>query len=617
MSQDTVRCLTLEYCAQILSGLQDSDLKTCALGTLLSGDHTSLVGLEIDPSRYLSASSFFDDYIAVSLLSKYPYLDLGINREEVAFKKFLESEVRCSKASESLIAIRRGKVNILDPVHAVLHSARQKIERLLGPFNWDHAEQFFNFSAGACVGLPRKRGDSAYKYGQEWPTATAGTAGLAAVYIKTVPVWWKRLTSDTSDTPNLRIVQGNRITTVPKNAKTDRVIAIEPCLNMFFQKGIGGLIRKQLRRVNVDLNSQSLNQSLAREGSIDGSLATVDLRSASDCISTTLVEELLPTDWVSAIKRCRSPYGILPNGEKIYYQKVSSMGNGYTFELESLIFWAVSSSVMSFLGESDRRLAIYGDDIVLPTGCANLLIDVLSRIGFDTNTEKTFVSGPFRESCGKHYFRGVDVTPIYVRERIDGTERLIWFCNSVRRLAFRLNGSSWSCDSRLRWAYDEALSALPINLRSPSIPVIGVSNEMSDLAIAGDFDEVAPVAVKQSHKEARRNWRPCLEGFVATGFRRVYKKLTLCHEGVLLKGLRSLDYKEDYSTSTFYQSGFGVSFPRDWLVRDWCAVLSNLPEARQISASVGVSAAEIPRQLFSMKKFNFVVQRWGNVGPWL
>ena len=588
---------TLEFAALILSELRDSSLKERSLGALLRRDDASLIGLEIDPSRYDSAWDFFDDYICVTLLSKFPNFELGIDRRKVAIDKFLDSERRCLEASQSLNAIRRGRIGILHPVHAVLHDARLKIEHLLGPFNWAEIEQFFAFSGGASSDLPRRKGDPAYKFGCKNPSVAAGTAGLARAYILSSPLWLKHLKSDTSDMPTFNIVEGNRITTVPKNAKTDRVIAIEPTLNMFFQKGLGGFIRNRLRRVGVNLNSQSLNQSLAREGSIDGSLATIDLKSASDSVSLALVEELLPSDWVSAIKLCRSPYGVLPSGEKILYRKVSSMGNGCTFELESLIFWALSSAVVKYLRESDRRLAIYGDDIVVPTGCAKLLIEVLRLVGFDTNQDKTFVDGPFRESCGKHYFRGVDVTPIYIRENVDSAERLIWLANSVARLAYRLNGSTWSRDSRLKLAYDSIVEMLPERLRCPTVPLIGVDDvALTDVGLGGDFDEVRPNAINPTARERRKGFYPCIEGYVATGRRREYKKRILSTVGVLLKAL--------------YKRPPEITGP---------ALGSTGSEIFEMYLKIeeGVSACEIPLQAFTYKPVKFVVQRWGNVGPWL
>jgi hypothetical protein len=86
------------------------------------------------------------------------------------------------------------------------------------------------------------------------------------------------------------MVSGNNVDWVPKNYKTDRTIAIEPDWNMFLQKGLGGLLRRRLRRVGQDLNDQSTNRFCAAVGSIDGSLATLDMSMASDTVAYRLVE---------------------------------------------------------------------------------------------------------------------------------------------------------------------------------------------------------------------------------------------------------------------------------------------------------------------------------------
>jgi hypothetical protein len=267
----------------------------------------------------------------------------------------------------------------------------------------------------------------------------------------------------------VKVVQGNRITTVPKNSKTDRVIAIEPDLNMFLQKGIGGIIRSRLKRVGVDLDDQTANQDAALIGSRDDSLATIDLRAASDSVSLALCERLLPSDWLEAVLATRCSMGTLPSGEAICYEKVSSMGNGFTFELESLIFWGLASAVLETSGRSDHQVLVYGDDIIVPKWAAGWLIELLSYVGFDTNTEKSFIAGPFRESCGKHYFRGIDVTPFYIDAPIDDISRLFWFANSVRRWASRPLDNQ-VCDPRFKGTYDLAVSCLPPKYRDPVLP---------------------------------------------------------------------------------------------------------------------------------------------------
>ena len=48
-----------------------------------------------------------------------------------------------------------------------------------------------------------------------------------------------------------QLTESNRLMTVPKNARTDRVIAAEPDWNMFFQLGLGASIRARLQKVGL------------------------------------------------------------------------------------------------------------------------------------------------------------------------------------------------------------------------------------------------------------------------------------------------------------------------------------------------------------------------------
>jgi hypothetical protein len=209
---------------------------------------------------------------------------------------------------------------------------------------------------------------------------------------------------------------------------------------------------------------------------------------------------LLPEDWYLALKQARSPVGTLPDGTVIQYQKVSSMGNGFTFELESLLFWALASSVLSLLCTSKPLLAVYGDDIIVPSSVAHTLLWILRFVGFTPNASKTFIRGPFRESCGKHYFRGVDVTPFYVRKDIASPDRLIWAANSIRTWA----KLSYGLDPRLESAYRFCVELLPYELRTPSIP-----EKLGHIALWGDFDEVCPSKLGNG-----------IEGFRAFGYTR-------------------------------------------------------------------------------------------------
>ncbi len=110
------------------------------------------------------------------------------------------------------------------------------------------------------------------------------------------------------------------------------------------------------------------------------------------------------------------------------------MGNGYTFELESLIFWAIAQQVCcANVVETDKSVLVYGDDLVIRSEVCPELLRRLWQAGFTPNAGKTFYSGPYRESCGKHYYQGMDITPFYVRKPVKALDRLFLVHNNLFR----------------------------------------------------------------------------------------------------------------------------------------------------------------------------------------
>lgn len=207
-----------------------------------------------------------------------------------------------------------------------------------------------------------------------------------------------------------KVIPGNRVEFVPKDRRKHRQIAIEPSLNMFLQLGIGNYLIKRLRLFGVNLTDQSRNRELARIGSTTGAYATIDLSDASNRISYGLVKDLLPPEWFDLLDRLRSPVGILPNGQEHVHQAFSTQGNGYTFPLESLIFWAITRVACHGL------VSVYGDDIVVLSGQYRSATSALELCGFVVNHEKSFSDGPFRESCGADYILGHYVRPVYYKD---------------------------------------------------------------------------------------------------------------------------------------------------------------------------------------------------------
>jgi hypothetical protein len=233
------------------------------------------------------------------------------------------------------------------------------------------------------------------------------------------------------DVLSKEIVPGNVLFTVPKKTDIDRVACKEPDLNMFIQKGIGNHFSDCLLRIGINLNDQSINRSLARVGSITKELCTLDLSSASDSVSEGLVALFLPEIWYTLLDAVRCQVTII-DGEEHRNQMFSSMGNGFTFELESLLFYTITRAVAYFTG-TPGRISVYGDDIICPTEMSANLIWVLQYFGFSTNEEKSCITGSFRESCGGHYHDGLDITPFFIKKPIIKMEDLLDIANKLRQ----------------------------------------------------------------------------------------------------------------------------------------------------------------------------------------
>lgn len=230
----------------------------------------------------------------------------------------------------------------------------------------------------------------------------------------------------------ITLVQHNKIEFVPKTVKTHRSIAVEPLLNGYLQKGIDVVMRMKLKRIGIDLSDQSGNQRMARDGSYDnvGAFATIDLRSASDSIATEVVRDLLPPAWFALLDATRSK-SYIHEGKITSFQKFVSMGNGFCFPLETLLFVAACHAVGA--GRPGRDFRVYGDDIIVRRQHFVPTLILLGHLGFKSNPDKTFCEGPFRESCGADWFGGKDVRPFTLDFALDSVQNVFKFLNLTRR----------------------------------------------------------------------------------------------------------------------------------------------------------------------------------------
>lgn len=222
------------------------------------------------------------------------------------------------------------------------------------------------------------------------------------------------------------IVSGNVLSFVPKNVDISRCICIEPSLNMFYQLGIKQILEKRLESYfGIDFATQQFkNRDLAQLASMfDNQWVTIDLSSASDSLSLEMIRVLLPGEPLGFLEATRSSHMTLPDGSEMKLNMISTMGNGYTFPLQTAVFASVVCACMRIAGlkidkprgKSIGNFGVYGDDIICRTEVLRLVLRGLHLLGFSVNMDKSFFKGPFRESCGGDYFYGHPVRGVYLK----------------------------------------------------------------------------------------------------------------------------------------------------------------------------------------------------------
>jgi len=399
---------------------------------------------------YSTAVEHFAANQIAALIRKYPFPVIGIENaaRDRAVVKFQMYEAKCRSTNE----IFSTPAHPSRPSEHLLHRMRSYIAFVLGETP-PLAEIFdkCGFGPGASIGVSGnatnvKRKLSASRWSVSASAldyaraAMKGHSQILELLVEPSDALSADVSSlfDTSFERRANVINNNNITFVPKTTLIMRSIAVEPLLNGYLQKGIDEYMRTRLKnRARIDLSNQSLNSLMAREGSLskDNPFCTIDLSSASDSIASSVVRELLPYDWFYLLDRVRSKSYKLEN-EIFSFSKFCSMGNGFCFPLQTLLFSAACFAVES--GDSGIDFRVYGDDIIVRQSSFDSLVALLGQLGFDVNQSKTFGSGPFRESCGMDYYLGVDVRPVQLDYALDSVQNVMKFHNSWYRSAICL-----------------------------------------------------------------------------------------------------------------------------------------------------------------------------------
>jgi len=388
-----------------------------------------------------------------AVIRKYPFPPgiLSFDPRGKAISTFMSAEHRCKRINRRFSLYQKYR----SPHELSLSRARSWIDHTLGTLRLSDVYDLCDFGPGASVGVHGNATNAARKLlAKHWSVTPGAFYTAYAAYGEDPHI--QELLNGHLGSPHFdtdreilfsnfrqrcRFVDNNKIAFVPKTAKTERTIAVEPLLNGYVQKGVDLLMRKRLKRVGIDLSDQTKNQELARKGSLfhlsSDPYVTIDLSSASDSISIELCRYMLPYEWFRFLDSIRSHRYEL-EGTMYTYHKFVSMGNGFCFPLETLIFASLCHTACSETG-APTDFSVYGDDIIIRQSAATRLMELLSICGFKANRDKTFLSGPFRESCGADWFEGEDVRPMSLDYAFDSVENIFKFCNLSK------SKGTWEC----------------------------------------------------------------------------------------------------------------------------------------------------------------------------
>jgi len=222
-----------------------------------------------------------------------------------------------------------------------------------------------------------------------------------------------------------------RLISVPKNSTSRRTITVEPCCLMFQQQALNEYIRGRISTSPmlsqaITLDNQQPSKDMAIASSKSREFATLDLSAASDRLALRLVEAVFDHDryLLAHLQRARSSW-VTSATRSQRLRKYAGMGNATTFPIQSIIFTLLSvCAILEKRGFNASRknvaralgqIRVFGDDLIVPNDVYHTLVKWLEMHGLKVNEGKSFTLSSFRESCGSDAYKGVEITPTYVR----------------------------------------------------------------------------------------------------------------------------------------------------------------------------------------------------------
>lgn len=386
-----------------------------------------------------SPKRFKARYQANNYLKRYIMTGEGENLEGATAQKFFDVQLRIGH-----------KMPMSYRASEVCRLARRYVKDVLGNDPYKHPE-LFRWGKRACIGVP---------YRESYLHSRINTLTGSPAHIR----WFQKFRLDDGLLNRVlpdQYIETNRLVAdfVPKKWNILRLIMKNTNIGSFYTAGLGDTIVHLWKEYGYDLHSRAERHRVrVKKYSQDRSYVTADLSSASDCFTPELVKRLVPYSWYKALNLGRIRYATVHDMNNCQMQSFMTMGIGFTFPLQSLLFYSIIRATMELVGFRDfRGISVFGDDLIYPTKAHAYVSTILADLGFTLNSEKTYDHAEFRESCGADFYVGVDVRPY----QPEGTHTL---CTGVDAQAYLYKVYNGWCRRWRPWEIPRVCSYLESRL---------------------------------------------------------------------------------------------------------------------------------------------------------
>lgn len=326
---------------------------------------------------------------------------------ETSVKKFMDNQERLTTFSLDKSPL----------VREVLFRTRGYVDQILGYFDPLEIMSEATFGKKSSVGIPLSKACEGARYESPITGSRDHITWFDKIYGSYNRPAYNYAVSraETLSGPLYRDVDTVEAVLVDKTWKSLRMICPNTTIGTLYSGGLGRVLEGRLRTYGYDIKHlQQVHGELARFGSITGSLVTADQSMASDNITVKLIDEIFPRPWASALKLGRIS-GMMLYGQRLETPTFSTMGIGFTFPLQTLVFLSLLLAIRDHKGLDDSSVvSVFGDDLIYDVEMHDLVVNVFPALGLVINEDKTFAEGFFRESCGYDYYHGVNVRPFHL-----------------------------------------------------------------------------------------------------------------------------------------------------------------------------------------------------------